>query len=45
MLHNYAPWGGLESYRRGVTITNLWGVKMGKKLEYALEGIKLIEGE
>ncbi len=31
MLHNYATWGGLEAYWRGVTVTNFLGVKMEKK--------------
>ncbi len=29
---NYVPWGGLEAYRRGVTITNLFWVKMAKNI-------------
>ncbi len=25
MLHNYASWGGLETYLRGLTLTNFGG--------------------
>ncbi len=32
MLPNYVCWGGLESYQRGVTLTNFF-VKMGKSFE------------
>ncbi len=29
----YAPRGGLEAYRRGVTMTYIWGLKMGKNFK------------
>ncbi len=28
MLHNYACWDGLEAYRKGMTLTNILGVKV-----------------
>ncbi len=30
MLLNNVPWGGQESYQRGVNMTNSFWVKMGK---------------
>ncbi len=31
MLPNYGPYDDLDAYRRGMTFTNYFGVKMGKK--------------
>ncbi len=36
MLHNDAPWGGLEAYQRGVTWTKFVLVKIGKSLIFFL---------
>ncbi len=34
MLSNYATWGGLEAYRRGVTVTNYFGENGNKLRKY-----------
>ncbi len=36
MLPNYAPWGGLEAYQRGIAMTNYLCLKMGKLTFFGL---------
>ncbi len=42
MLPSYAPWGGLQAYQRGVTMTNYVWVKIGKKLRHFLDGVNTL---
>ncbi len=42
MQPNYVCWGGLEAYRRGVTLTNFVLVKMVKILRNVLDGVNAL---